>query len=260
MKRYFRIWLKLTLTGAKIAYSSRVGISTFLIAKIIRLSFFAFFLVILTSHTKKIVGYDLWQVLFFYLTFNLVDISAQFLLRDVYRFRSYVLKGLFDYTLIRPFPPLLRSLFGGADMGDLPVLILSVIALVFLSLKLPDITIFGVFVYILLIVNSFIIALSFHIFVLAIGVLTTEVENTLLVYRDLTQMGRVPVDIYKQPVRLLVTFVVPVGIMMTFPAKAIMGLLSFQMLAVAFIVSGTLFFASFFFWKFSLKKYSSASS
>ena len=103
------------------------------------------------------------------------------------------------------------------------------------------------------------IALSFHILVLSLGILTSE-NNAILVYRDLVGMGRVPVDIYAEPIRSLITFIFPVGIMMTFPAKALMGLLSWQPILYAVFFSIILFYSSLSAWRFALKNYSSASS
>ena len=102
--------------------------------------------------------------------------------------------------------------------------------------------------------------LSFHILVLAIGVITTEVDNTLWLFRDITQMGRFPIDIYQNPLRSFITFVIPVGVMVTFPAKAAMGLLSFNSVLISVGIGVAFLYLSIMFWRFSLKKYSSASS
>ncbi len=108
--------------------------------------------------------------------------------------------------------------------------------------------------------NAFIIATAFHIAVLALGILTTEIDNTIMLYRDVTRMGVVPIDIYKEPVRGFLTFVVPVGIMMTFPVKGLLGLLSFGVVFFSFLIAVVSLWLSLKFWKISLKRYASASS
>jgi ABC-2 type transport system permease protein len=122
------------------------------------------------------------------------------------------------------------------------------------------VTITGIISYLILIVNAFIIALAFHILTIASGILTTEVDNAIMLYRDTTQMGRIPIDIYKEPVSWIITFVIPVGIMMTFPAKALMGLLSLQALVAAIIISSLFLLGSLKLWKYALKNYTSPSS
>lgn len=260
MKKYFKLWWKMTSYTTQIAFQSRFGAVVFLLGKLMRFFFFLLFLYVIGSKTKAIGGYDIWQIIFFYATFNLLDSLPQFFLREVYRFRTYVVKGFFDYILTKPINPLFRSLFGGSDVFDLFILALSIIFVVVSASHMSGITFTNSILYFLLLINGFFIAVSFHIFVLGIGIISTAVDNTIMLYRDLTQMGRLPIDIYKEPLRGLITFIVPVGIMMTYPAKALMGLLSIQTVLLSFLVGGILFIASLQFWKFSLKQYVSASS
>lgn len=248
------------ITASQISFSSRFTGILFIISKILRFIFFLLFLVLLSSKTKLIVGYSLWQIIFFFLTFNLIDSIAQFFLREVYRFSWRINSGNFDYTLTKPFSPLFRSLFGGGDVLDLPTIFILIIFMIFALSKIGPLTIFGIVIYALLVLNAFLIAISLHIFVLGLGVLTTQIDNAVLLYRDLTQMVRIPVDIYKQPFRSLLTFVIPVGIMITFPVKALIGMLSIDLIIISFLTGGAIFFLSLKFWQFSLRYYSSASS
>lgn len=258
--RYMKLWWMMTSMVSQNTFVSRFGAIFFVLGKLLRFGFFLFFLLIITSRTQAIQGYTLWQVILFYLTYNLIDSLSQFFLREVYRFRNYVIRGEFDYFLTRPIPVLLRLLFGGSDILDIPIILLS-IGFIFVAIaNIGTITTASIFVYLLLLANGFIIALAFHILVLAFGILTTEVDNTLWFFRDLTQMGRFPVDIYQNPLRSIITFVVPVGIMITFPAKAALGLLSTNTILVALLIGGAFLYLSLIFWRFSLKKYSSASS
>lgn len=259
-KRHIKVWWLLTTKSSQVAFTSRFGAFLFIFGKLIRLGFFLLFLLIISSKTKAIVGYSLWEVVLFFATFNIIDVFAQFFLREVYRFRWYIVSGDFDFFLTRPLSPLFRSLFGGGDPLDIPIIFLSIGLVVVSIMNIGNISFLGTLLYVALIINALIIALAFHIFVLAVGVLTTEVDNTIWLYRDLTQMGRLPIDIYQQPLRALLTFAIPVGIMITYPAKAILGLLSFEAVLLSFIVCGVFLWGSLLFWRYSLKNYASASS
>lgn len=260
VKKYLKIWWILTIGTTQVAFASRFGASVFIIGKLLRFFFFLLFLILLVSKTRVIAGYSFWQVIFFYASFNLVDTLPQFFLREVYRFRWQVLSGYFDHILVKPMSALFKALFGGSDIFDLSILSLSGFFIIFSAGKIGEITTDGVLLYMLLIANAFVITLAFHIFVLGIGILTTEVDNTIMLYRDLTQMGRVPVDVYTEPIRGLLTFAIPVGIMMTFPPKVLMGLLSPTNIILA-VFLGILFIVfSLKFWEFSLRHYASASS
>lgn len=260
MRKYLKVWFLLTVNSFSTALFSRFGAGLFLLGKILRFLFFLGFLVILVSQTKVLAGYTIYQVVFFFLTFNLIDTLAQLFFREVYRFRPKVVRGDFDLDLVKPFSPLFKALAGGADPLDLFLLIPHLGILLFVVNKLSINSPLFIFLFLGLLFNSFLIATGFHIVVLSLGILTTEVDHAIMIYRDLTQMGRIPVDIYQQPVRALLTFLVPVGIMMTFPAKALMGLLSISGVIVSFIFGLGFFFFSLFIWRYSLTQYSSASS
>lgn len=248
------------MRSTQIALSSRFGAGILLIGKLLRFAFFFFFLVIIISKTNTIAGYSFWQIIFFFATFNLIDTAAQLFMREVYRLRSYVVSGEFDYFLSKPVSPLFRALLGGSDILDLPMLFLSIAFVVLAAVQMEAISFIRVLLYIILTINAFFIAVSFHIAVVALGVLTTEIDNALWMYRDLTAMGRLPIDIYREPLRGILTFVIPVGIMITFPSKALMGFLSIQAVAIALLISVMLLYGSYKFWQYAIRHYSSASS
>lgn len=259
-KKYFKFWWLTVNSTTQTALSSRFSALLFFIGKFLRFLMFFGFILIISSQTKIVAGYSLWQMVLFYATFNLIDTAAQLFLREVYRFRSYVVSGDFDYFLTKPISPLFRSLFGGSDVLDLPLLIVSIILIFYTAGKLDPINISAVFAYILLIISALAIAVAFHIFVISMGIITTEVDNTIMLYRDLTQMGRFPVDIYREPISWFITFVIPVGIMMTFPAKSLIGTLSFGLIILSPAIATVFLFLSLKLWKYSLKNYTSASS
>lgn len=257
--RYFRIWKKLSLMSFQTMLASRLGAVLFLLGKILRLAFFLGFLFVLTAKTKTLVNYSSVQVIFFFMTFNLIDTSTQFLFREVYRFRPQVVSGDFDLVLNKPLNPLFRALFGGADVLDM-IMFFPIAGLLVFLIKELNPAFFSLFFYFLLLIFSLIISASFHIFILAIGILTTEVDNTIMVYRDLTAMGRVPVDIYEGFVKNFLIFVIPIGVMMTLPAKILLGMFSFTGIIFSGSLSLIMITLSCKFWHFSLKQYSSASS
>lgn len=162
-------------------------------------------------------------------------------------------------VLVKPLSPLIRALLGGPDFIDLGILfvILTILIISLFSLGPNWVMVVG---FVVLTINSLLISAAFHILVLTLGVLTTSVDHLIMVYRDMTSLVRVPVDFYTQPLRFLITFVIPLGVMYTFPAKALMGLLSIQMIVMSFAGGMAALFISIKIWNNSLKHYQSASS
>ena len=260
MIRYLRLWWIFTKNTTSLALQSRFGSVFFTIGKFLRFFILLYFLYILVSQTKTLAGFDIYQVIFFYATFNLIDIVPQLLLRETYRFRAYVVQGFLDYILTKPMSPLFRSLFGGSDVLDIPMLLISIGFLVYSGMHIGPVDFLGVLLYLVLVANAMVIAFAVHIFILGFGIMTADIDNSVMLYRDITRMGQIPVDVYKAPVSFLVTFVVPVGIMMSFPVKALLGMLQWEYIFIAFGFALVFLLGSLKFWQFSLRQYQSASS
>lgn len=249
-----------SIYSTQIGLQSRFGSLLFVIGKFLRFGIFFFFIALLSSTVNEISGYTFWEMMLVFSTFNLIDVSAQLFFREVYRFRSYVVDGSVDYFLVRPIKPVFRFLFGGADILDIPLLIISILLVGFSIFKIGNVDIQGILLYLILLINGFIIALSFHVFVLALGILSTEVDNTLWLYRDLVSMGKIPIDLYKSPLNSILTFIVPIGIMISFPSQAAFGTLLPQLVVVSLLIGIILLLLSSFSWRLAIKRYSSASS
>lgn len=213
----------------------------------------------ITTGSKEIAGYTSNQIIFFFLTYNLIDVVAQFLFREVYRFRPLIISGDFDLVLLKPINALFRVLLGGADLIDLITIPFLVWAIIHFGLTLnPSIS--QTFLYILLSFNGLLIAAAFYIAVLALGIITLEIDHSVMIFRDLASLGRFPIDIYKSPLRGVLTFFIPIGIMITFPAKALMGILSAQGIIISLFFGVLSIIIAVKFWNFAIKKYTSASS
>jgi ABC-2 type transport system permease protein len=259
LSRYFKIWWLMSRNSFEAVLYSKLSVGIFLTGKILRFVFFTLFLVFLVKGTSTLAGYTETQVVFFFLTFNLIDVLAQFLFREVYRFRPLVVSGDLDLVLVKPVNVLFRVLMGGADVIDLITIPPLIIAVYYVARLLSPSMLHATFC-LLLILNGLLIATAFHIAVLGLGIITFEVDHTIMIYRDLVSLGRFPVDIYKEPIRSVLTYLIPVGIMVTLPAKALMGLASFWGIFASFVLGVVGIFLATRFWNFALKRYSSASS
>src|SRR3989344_5805729 len=185
--------------------------------------------------------------------------QKKFLFREVYRFRPLLVSGDFDLVMTKPMNALFRVLMGGADVIDFITIppLLIVLAIVGGGLN-PNF--FQIFSYLIFIINSLMIAAAFHILVLAFGIITLEIDHVIWIYRDLTNLGRFPVDIYRQPIQGILTYLIPVGIMMTFPVKAMLGLISSWGILFSFSLGILMVILSIKLWNRALKSYTSASS
>ncbi len=256
----FKVWLRYTNNSFQQVLINKPIVGIFMLGKILRIALFLIFLVFLFNGAGGIAGYGRNQIIFFYLSFNLIDTLAQLFFREVYRFRPLVISGSLDFVLLKPLNPLIRVLLGGGDVMDLMMLIILIISTAIFGITTITTNPVHWILYTLLVINGLVIAASFHIFVLGLGVITTSVDHLIMIYRDLTSMLRIPVDLYVEPVRFLLTFIIPLGIMITFPVKVLFGLLSFKFILISIAFATVSFWLALKFWHYSLRHYQSASS
>jgi ABC-2 type transport system permease protein len=87
-----------------------------------------------------------------------------------------------------------------------------------------------------------------------------KVDNLSYLFGAIFDAARWPVSIFRGAVRFAFTFVIPLALMTTFPAEALLGRVSLQ--KIAFSVGGTVVFAAIsrWIWMRSIQRYTSASS
>ncbi len=250
-----RIFWIFSILSVKESIQDRTGLILFTTGKILRFLLLFFFIFFIVTKIGNLKGYGISQVLFFYLTYNLIDASAQFLFREVYRFRWRFTSGQVEGILTKPYHPFLRILVGGVDFMDLLTLIPYVVLAIYFALQIPSLSGVNIAFYFLLLLNSMAIATAFHIIALALALRTTNASQAIWIYRDLSSFGRFPIDIYHEPIRSLLTFAIPIGVMMSFPPRALLGLLSSQFIVLSFFFSLAFLAIAMSAWDSSLKKF-----
>ncbi len=254
-----KIFLSFVKAYFKMIVQSRTGIVFFTLGKILRFLFFLGVIFIVFKKTSSLNGWSLNQVLLCYFVFNFLDTATQMLYREVYRFRPLLVSGNLDLVLIRPYNPLLKVLLGGVDFLDLLLLIPYFLILNFLLLQQTT-NLLSFLLFWIFIINSFLILTAFHILVLGLAIFTTDVDHTIFIYRDIFRLGQFPIDIYKNPINFIFTFIIPIGVITTFPIKIFYSILNWQSIIISFLISIISLSFSLFFWKKALYHYQSASS
>lgn len=259
---YVRVWLKLTATQFESQVANARGAALlFIFSKLFRLATALLVVYVVVGKARLIAGYDLNQAVFILILFNLLSTIAQLFLRGVYIFRQKVVEGSFDFYLLNPLNELFYSLFSYTDPLDL-MLLVPYIGLTFWAWGNTGfpITLAAVLGLMVIIALAFIMVVSWHIIVISIGVRYLEVDNTIMLYRDIERMAAFPVDMYGKWGSLLLTYATPFALMATVPAKLIFGMFNPWSLLIFALLAVLQLKGSLWFWRRSLLSYSSASS
>lgn len=259
---YWRVWWRLTRLQFETNIANARGAALFfLFGKLFRLATAFLFVYIVIERAKVLAGYNLSQAILILALFNLVTTLIQLFLRAVYIFRQKVVEGTFDFYLLNPLSELFYSLFSYTDPLDLTLLLpyTGITLWAWVSAGY-SITLGALLLLFLAIILMFIFAVSVHLFIISIGIRYLEVDNTIMLYRDLEKMAAFPIEIYGSILGNVFTYLLPFALMATLPARFIFGFTS--PLILLYFIPLVLFFLylALRYWQNSLKSYSSASS
>lgn len=261
LQTYWRIWKLNATNKLQETFVNRWTNVVFLIGKSVRFSLILLVLFTIRSQIKNFAGYTSDEVMIFFLVYQFIDTFAQIVYRGVYLFQEKIRNGEFDFYLLKPINPLFQSLTSYPDLNDAFFIIPTTILSIYIATRLQlHITWQSLILFLLLLINSMLIVTALHILVLVVGVVSAEVDGVIFLYRDLNQFGRFPITMYQKPLRFLLFFVVPIGMMITVPAEVFLNLNPTYSITVALGIGVSLFVLSLRLWHWALKKYSSASS
>jgi len=261
LRTYYLVWKMTAANALQQTFINRYSNLLFLLGKLLRFGTGLFFLLLLKEQNVSVAGYSSDEVILFFLTYQIVDTISQVFFRGVYFFSQQVRRGEFDFALAKPINPLFRSLTGTPDINDTIFLVPTVIACIWLGYSLDvSITATSLLLYVGLLLNSLLISTAIHILILSAGIITTDIDNLVWLYRDLSRLGQFPVTMYLVPLRFALFFLVPIGIMITVPSQVLLNHSPTISIAVASIFGVGFFLLSLKVWNWCLRKYSSASS
>ncbi len=258
--RYIRVWIQLTRLAFSTYLSNRMDSGSYLVGKIIRFAFFWLMIVSIFRFTETMAGYTQYEVLLFFLTFNIVDVLSQAFFRGIYFFKKDIIKGTFDFALSKPNNALFFALFRMSDLLDFLFLIPIFGLLIFVLAHIPNVTLISLLLYSVFIVIGLIIQLGIHIFAAALTLRTLDSDNLVWLHRETIGIGRFPPEILSHTLQVIFTYIVPIIIAVAFPVKALLHELTSYDSIVACGVAVLFVYGSLLLWKHNLKHYSSASS
>lgn len=262
MKRYLRLFYLFIQNGFSTDVASPLDFWTFFVGKIIRMSFFFTFLFSIFRAVPNLAGYDFPTVVLIFATYNIVDVTTQLLFfRGFFLLQEMVRNGRFDMILTQPIAPLFAVAFRKVDYMDLLTLV-PIGGLFFWSiheLAIP-IAFTHVVLYLFFIMNSIVLTFSFALFLASLTFFTYHLEYTWWLYRFTLQAGRYPIEIFREPMRFILTWIFPLGLVMTFPVRALLGILSVPVMITSFVMGVVFFYCALLFWRHSIRRYTSASS
>lgn len=213
-------------------------------------------------HAESIAGWRYDELLIVMGLFFAMNGYRQMILEpNLSRMSEYIRLGTLDYILTKPvdsqFLVSFRNL-GIYTWGD-PLLGLGLVALALWRLRhMP--TAANLFEFALLVVAGAVLLYSLNLMIQTLTIWLVNLQEADVIVQNMLETGRFPVTFYQGWLRVLLTFVIPVAFMTTFPAQALLGRLAAWVTPAALLLAIVLLAASARFWRYALRHYSGASA
>ncbi len=177
------------------------------------------------------------------------------------KFNASVRDGSLDYMLLQPVNSMFLVSFSRITVWRLVDLILA-IALITVGVNMAGevTTPLNILMFTVLTISGSMVIYSLWIVLIAFTFWFTKFDNNVTILQALTDTGRYPVSVYPWWLRVIVTYIVPIGLATTVPVQALRGELTGWNVLVFIGVSVVAFFIASQVWKVGVKKYSGASS
>jgi len=213
-------------------------------------------------HRPTLGGWTFDQILIVMGLFVIFNGIIDAVLRpNIIRLTEFVQNGTLDFVLIKPansqFLATITaiSVFKCLDLAVGFVLIGYGLFRIHHWPSVPELVLFTIMMF-----SGLVIVYSLWLFLATLVFWFVKIENFTELFYTFYETGRFPITVYRGWIRALLTFVVPVAFLTTFPAATLMGKLSAWYALGSFAMAIVLLYTSSRFWHYAVRFYSSASS
>lgn len=260
-KKYFTIYRAFFKASAIAEIEFRLNFVMRILNDIIWYAAQIFTFEVLFLHTKLIGSWDVYQTRVFLGVLFIVDALFMILLQEnLDRFSEKVRKGELDLLLTKPINSQFMISFQKVSVSCIGNLMIAMGWFISSLINLGNVSWEKAIWIILLAPCGFIILYSIRFCMAALSVILVRADNLQFVWYQLYRLGMRPDSIYLRWLQIIILTILPVGLIASVPARAILDPPETWVYAWSLIAAPLTLWLSSRFWKFALTKYQSASS
>lgn len=216
---------------------------------------------VIFRHTNKIGDWSLEQMRVFLGVVFVADALYMIIFSDnMDQFSEKIRKGDLDLLLAKPINSQFMISLQKAATAMSSNLLMGSAWLIFSLAQLPDFNWLRLLWLLLLIPCGLVAMYSIRFAIAATAVIFTRSENLQFMWYQIYKLGMRPDHIYFPWLKWILLTVLPVGVIASVPARALLDAPAWPLFIWVVFWAGALLYLSNQFWKFALRYYSSASS
>jgi ABC-2 type transport system permease protein len=218
--------------------------------------------IVFYTHRDSIGGWRFHEALIVIgLFFVILAIVDAFIFPNVQELGQHIRKGTLDFVLIKPVGSQLHATL---RRYKVPRLSNGIAGLIIIGYALAQLgwqpQALQLLLFIALFVAAAIILYSIMVMLASITFWAVQMDNIQELFFAFFEAAKYPASAFPQPVRFIITFIIPVAFLTSVPAEAILNRVTPQLAAYGCVLAAVLLFLCTHFWRIAVRSYSSASS
>jgi ABC-2 type transport system permease protein len=262
MTRYLGLLRLFIRTELQFALEYRVNVALEVMQMIVVAGTSIAAVLILFTYTEQMNGWTLAQMIVLLGVYYMVQGAEELVMQPSFeKFMESVREGTLDFVLLKPVSSQFMVSFRYFQtVQTLQVLLGLGVTAFGVSQLAAEVTLGAALAFALTLACGFVLVYALLLFLSTLAFWFVRVDNLLAIFWAFIDAGRFPIDIYPGWLRLTMSTVIPVGIAVTIPAKAIAGLVDLQTIALIVTATVLAWLVSRAFWKRGLRAYTGASA
>lgn len=220
------------------------------------------FMQIVFSNVETLAGWTKYEMFFYIGTFNIIDSLWTFgPFFNLLGIPGLIRSGSLDYYITKPVNSQFLISLRTADLGSLISMLVGILIITFALIQGGmELTFARSILYIVSIFHALLVQYSVYFIFTCLSFWLVKADFVESIHGILCYFSTRPVDIYKGFIRFVLSYVLPYGLALTVASKSAIKTIHLPEYLSFLLISWFIFAVSIGFWKFSLKRYSSASS
>jgi ABC-2 type transport system permease protein len=216
---------------------------------------------IVYTHTKTLGGWRLGESITLLGIFEMMSgFLSAFIEPNLQWFNSQVKEGKLDALLLQPVPSIFLASLGSCAPLELANVVLGAI-LIGVGLHNLGIipTLWNIIGWLIMFCAGIVITWASRLLLASLAFWAPSIDPDIF-YGAIWQFGRYPTNIYRQPIRFTLTYLLPIAFISTIPSQVLIHGSSLPELFTAIALAGSAFIAIRLIWNAGLRRYTGATS
>ena len=219
-------------------------------------------LIVALDHLPSVAGWSAWEVVLltgFYLVFS--GVFGAFLQPALGESMNHIRRGTLDYLLLRPVDALVSCLVAAFSPWSLLEVLAGVAMAIVAAIQLevsPSVEQVAMLAGVVL--AGLVSLYALGVMILSLSFRALQLQNLTFLMETALDFAHWPISVFRGPLKLVFTFVIPFAVMTSYPVQALTGALAREQVGGALLTALSLALLARLAWRRALRGYTSASS